>query len=113
MPTAKLCDVLLNVATTCVFALSVTLQVVSVPQPAPPADQPPNALPAAGVAVSVTLAPPWKLALHVAPQLMPAGFDVTVPEPVPFLLTVSPGRNTESCTMTNELVPSGPEPMMA
>src|SRR5207245_8323873 len=45
--------------------------------------------PAAGAAVSVTAVPLAKLAVHVAPQVIPAGELVTVPLPVPALLTVS------------------------
>jgi len=45
--------------------------------------------PDAGAAVSVTLVPVGMFAVHVAPQLMPAGDDVTVPVPVPVRLTVS------------------------
>ena len=44
---------------------------------------------APGLAVSVTDVPTVKLALHVAPQLMPAGALVTVPVPAPESVTVS------------------------
>src|SRR2546428_5177401 len=51
--------------------------------------QPLKVEPAAGAAVSVTAVPLGKLAEQVAPQVMPAGELVTVPLPVPALLTVS------------------------
>ncbi len=38
--------------------------------------------PAAGTAVSVTVVPSFHDAVHVAPQLIPAGTLVTVPLPV-------------------------------
>src|SRR5437868_5271903 len=49
--------------------------------------QPVKAEPAAGVAVSVTRLPDGKEALQVAPHVRPAGEEVTVPDPVPALLT--------------------------
>src|SRR2546427_6989810 len=82
---AKVCTV--NVAVTVVAAESVTVQ-VPVPEQPPPL-QPVKVEPAAGVAVSVTAVPLEKLAEQVAPQLIPAGELVTVPLPVPALLTVS------------------------
>ena len=56
-------------------------------QPVP--DQPAKVEPEAGVAVKVTAAPLLKVAEQVLPQLMPAGELVTVPLPVPVLLSVS------------------------
>src|SRR5206468_10051874 len=44
-------------------------------------------VPSAGVAVRVTVVPITYGAEHVAPQLIPDGLDVTVPEPIPVLLT--------------------------
>jgi hypothetical protein len=68
-----------KVAETLVFALTVTVQVL-VPLHPPPL-QPVNRQPAAGVAVKVTCVPVPKLALQVAPQLIPDGELVTVPLP--------------------------------
>ena len=75
----------MNVAVTFCAAPMVTVQ-LPVPVHAPL--QPVNVEPVAGAAVRVTLVPELKLALHVAPQLMPAGDEVTVPLPVPALPTV-------------------------
>src|SRR4051794_19682702 len=58
-----------------------------VPEHAPV--HPLNVTPAPGAAVSVTGAPALNVAEHVAGQLMPTGEEVTVPVPVPVLLTVS------------------------
>src|SRR5947199_1676642 len=81
----KVCRV--KVAVTVVAALRVTVQ-APVPEQPPPV-QPPKVEPAAGAAVSVTAVPLAKLAVQVAPQVMPAGALVTAPLPVPALLTVS------------------------
>ena len=44
-------------------------------------ENPANVAPEPGDAVNATLAPLAKTALQVAPQLMPAGTEVTVPAP--------------------------------
>ena len=75
-----------NVAPTVAAAFMVTLQ-VDVPLQAPV--QPAKVELAAGVGVSVTAVPAAKLAMHVVPQLMPAGVLVTLPVPVPEAVTVS------------------------
>lgn len=79
-------ELALNVAVTEVFAVSVTLHA---PVPLHPPDHPVNVDPALGVAVSVTAVPLAKLALHVWPQLMPAGLLAIVPPPVPAAVTLS------------------------
>src|SRR3984957_16340247 len=76
----------LNVAVTDFAALIVTLQ-VPVPVQAPL--QPANVEPAAALPVSVTTGPLLKLGLQVAPQLIPVGLLVTVPVPVPALVTLN------------------------
>jgi hypothetical protein len=58
-----------------------------VPEQAPL--QPVNVEPVEAAAVRVTLVPLVKLALQVEPQLNPAGFEATVPEPDPLLVSVS------------------------
>ena len=78
----------LNVAVTLCAPLIVTTHV---PVPAhPPPDQPANVDPDPATVVSVTCVRELNLAEHVAPpQLIPAGLDVTVPEPVPLRFTVN------------------------
>jgi hypothetical protein len=80
-----------NVAVTVVFALT---EHVPVPEH-PPFDQPTNTEPGAATAVRVTAVPPAKFATQVAPQAMPAGDDVTVPEPVPVGVTVTANCGAE------------------
>jgi len=45
--------------------------------------------PLLAVAVSLTFVPELKLAVHVTPQLMPAGVLVTCPLPLPANVTLS------------------------
>jgi hypothetical protein len=76
----------LNVAVTEELAVKSTVQ-APVPVQAP--DHPANVELASAAAVKVIEVPVLKLALHVAPQLIPPGLLVTVPVPVPALCTVS------------------------
>jgi hypothetical protein len=70
-----------NVAVTATFEFIGTVQL---PRPAHGDPlQPANTDPAAGVAVMVTDVPELNAAEHVAPQLMPTGALVTVPDPAP------------------------------
>lgn len=64
-----------------------TVQVVLDPVHAPL--HPVKLEPDTGAAVKVTLVPWLNGDEHVLPQLMPAGEDVTEPEPVPALETVT------------------------
>jgi hypothetical protein len=73
----KLCCA--KVATTLCTALMFSTQ-LPVPLQAPL--QPVNSHPTLGAALSVTCWPATKLALQVAPQLMPLGMLVTVPDPL-------------------------------
>ena len=70
----------LKVAVTEVAALTVTVQVVAVPQ-LPPV-QPAKVYPLPAVAVSMTAEAEGKLAEHAEGQLIPAGLLATVPVPV-------------------------------
>lgn len=76
--------VALKVAVTVLAAFMATVH-APVPVHAPP--HPAKTDPAAGVAVRVTELLAAKLAEHVPPQSMPVGEDVTVPLPVPSLVT--------------------------
>ncbi|HUF31421.1 MAG TPA: hypothetical protein VMM77_12285 [Gemmatimonadaceae bacterium] len=60
-----------------------------VPVPAHAPIQPVNSEPLAGCAVNVTTVPLLNDALHAEPHVIPAGVDVTVPLPLPSLVTVS------------------------
>jgi hypothetical protein len=75
-----------KLALTACAALIVTTHAPVPLHPAPL--HPENADPLAGVAVKVTCVPLTNAALHVAPQLIPAGLLVTVPLPLPVFVTV-------------------------
>ena len=77
----KVCTVAVNVALTSLAAVIVTVHVVAVAGVQPV--HPPNVEPAPAVAVSVTTVPLGWGSVQSAPQLMPAGVEVTVPVPVP------------------------------
>ncbi len=62
---------------------------LQVPVPLQGLDQPPNVDPELAVALSVTAVPLAKVALHVCPQLIPAGVLVTEPAPLPAPCTLS------------------------
>jgi hypothetical protein len=66
---------------------TLTVQVVAAPVHAP--DQPVKSEVASAAAVRVTLVPAVNAVAHVEPQLIPAGEDVTVPEPEPARTTVT------------------------
>lgn len=75
----------LKVAVTDLSAVGVTVQ-EPVAEQAP--DQPANVEPTAALAVSVTGEGANDVE-HVAPQAIPAGLEVTDPEPLPFFETVN------------------------
>jgi hypothetical protein len=76
---------LLKVAFTDRAWLMVTVQVLWVPLHAPA--QRTNLDPLDGAAVNVTVVGGANRAVHVRPQLMPWGDDVTVPRPLPSFST--------------------------
>lgn len=62
---------------------------VHVPVPLqPPPDQPENTEPEFGTAVRVTMVSVAYGSVQSRPQLIPAGLDVTVPDPAPEVVTV-------------------------
>jgi len=81
-----------SAVTTVKVAVAVALfvsETVQDPVPEHAPDQPAKVELDDGVAVRVTDVPLSKLALQVAPQLIPDGLLVTVPEPVPLTCTLS------------------------
>jgi hypothetical protein len=64
------------------------------PTPLHMPDQPANTDPASAFAVSVIVASVANTALHVVPQEIPDGTDVTTPLPLPDFVTSSPFRTT-------------------
>ena len=84
--TVSVTGLVLKVAVTDVAVLTVTLQ-LPVPLQAPL--QPAKVEPAAAVAVSVNWAPGVTVSEQSVPQLIPVGVLLTVPLPVPLLVTVS------------------------
>ena len=79
-------------------------------------DQPTKVEFAAAVAVSVTCVAGGKVALHVDPQLMPAGLLTTDPCPVPVRLTDSVGKSLNVAVTDSLLVnvmAQVPEPLQA
>src|SRR5437899_2858783 len=79
---------------------------VQVPVPVQAPLQPVNVEPASAVAVSVTVVPCENEAEQVAPQSIPVGELVTVPEPVPDFVTVRVcvGTPTSPSASTAKLV---------
>jgi hypothetical protein len=66
--------------------------------------QPANIDPQAGVAVSCTTDPVMKLALQVAPQLIPLGLLITVPFPAPAFVTVKTNPGLKVATTALSIV---------
>ncbi len=87
-----------NVAVTLWAALITTVQVLAVPEHAPL--QPAKVEPAAGAAVKVTAVPLVNAAEQVAPQEMPAGALVTVPEPAPAVVSESVNDGSAKVAVT-------------
>jgi len=85
-------------------ALMATVQVIALPAHAP--DQPAKVEPDDGAAVSVTLLFWLKLALQVAPQSIPADVLVTIPVPLPDLITVSSTYGITAKLAVTALAPS-------
>ena len=75
-----------NVAAT---VRAVVMLTVQVPVPVQAPVHPAKVEPVPAEAARVTLVPPEKLALHDVPHAIPPGVEVTVPLPVPFLVSAS------------------------
>ena len=86
-------------ANVAVAVLAAVKLITHVPVPEQAPDQPVNDEPPAAAAFNVTVVPTSYTALQVAPQLIPAGALVTLPEPLPALVTVSVGV-ARKCAVT-------------
>ena len=76
-----------NDAVTVVLAFKVKVQVAVVLEHPP--EKPPFEEPGPAVSFSVIEVPVSKVKVQVAPQLIPAGVEATVPVPVPAFVTVT------------------------
>jgi hypothetical protein len=79
----------LSLSKLAVAAWSVLMVRVQLPVPEQAPDQPAKRDPAEAVAVRVTAVPCPKACAQVEPQLIPAGLELTVPVPLPALVSVS------------------------
>ena len=77
------------VSKTALTLLEVVMSTVHAFAPEQSLPQPINREPLAGTAVNMTDVPLVYTSEQSLPQLIPAGADVTVPEPLPDLVTVS------------------------
>jgi hypothetical protein len=88
--TVKVCGVAVGASANAAFtALSPSSVIVQLPVPEQAPDQPVNVEPLSAVAVTVTLVPRGNEAEQAPPHVIPAGLLVTVPAPLPPVLTVS------------------------
>jgi len=87
MVTETACITMLKPAVTSVSASSVNAHVGEASEHGP--IQPSKLVPAAGLADNMTGVPRGSCMVQAAPQSMPAGDDVTLPEPDPVFLTLS------------------------
>ena len=92
----------LNTAPTALSPVSVTVQ-LPVPLHPPPL-QPANTCPVPALALKVTALPWPKLALQTAPQLMPAGDELTLPRPCLTTLKVRGNASKVAVTATAWLI---------
>ena len=89
---------------------------VPVPAQTPPL-QPAKNDPGVGAAVRVTAAPVPKMTEQVAPQLIPAGELLTVPDPVPASVTLTGKEDAMKLALTNNaefrVTIHAPDPLQA
>src|SRR6266567_7609513 len=103
LPVPPFVTVSAKVGTSKVAVTAVAPEIVTVQAPAPeqpPPLQPPKIDPESGMAVSVTAVPLVKFVVQFAPHAIPAGVLVTVPLPVPALVTVRANVGTSKVAMT-------------